>query len=156
MKIRVQTPNIFYKFCTLANFHNCLINKLKTSLQIPSNLVLNRNYGQFCVLSLLFPKYGNSAPDPKYFQKFCSILNFHNCLIDTLPKSPRSPANFVSNSNSHQFIDFAGREVGKVEQDILRYFCGSSNNFLLKHARDLIFSLQVVNMMTTKKYYGDF
>ena len=120
MEIRVQTSNIFYKFCTLANFHNCLINKLKTSLQIPSNLVLNRNYGQFCVLSLLFPKYGNSAADPKYFHQFCSILNYHNCHIDTLLESPRSPANFLSNSNSHQFINFTGRKRGRCN----RGFCG--------------------------------
>ena len=81
MKNRVQTPNIFYKFCTLANFHNCLINKLTTNLQIPSNFVLNRNYGQFCVLSPLFRKYGNSGPDHNFFQKFCSILNFIIALL---------------------------------------------------------------------------
>ena len=82
-------------------------------------------------------------------------IKFHKCLIDTLPNSPRSPANFVSNSNSHEFIDFAVRNR-KVEQRILRHFCGFSNNFLRKHARHLFFSLQVLSMMRTTKYYGCF
>ena len=138
METRVQTPNIFYKFCALANFHNCLINKLTTSLQKPSNLVLNRNYGQFCVLRPLLPKYGNSGPDHNFFSEMLLNIKFHNHLIDMLRKSPRSPANFVSNSISHQFIDFAV-QTGKVEQWILRYFCGISNSFLRKHTRDFIF-----------------
>ena len=38
----------------------------------------------------------------------------------------------------------------------VRYFLGLWNNFLLKHARDVIFSLQVVNMMETRNYYEEF
>ena len=103
----------------------------------------------------LFPKYGNSGPDHNFFSEMLLNIKFHNRLIDMLRKSPRSPANFASNSISHQFSDFAV-QTGKVEQWILRYFCGISNSFLRKHSRDFIFSLQLLNMITTKKYYGDF
>ena len=102
---------IYLEILRISKFSQyCLINTLITRLQPPPNFILNWNYDQFGVLSPLCPKYGNSGPGPQYFVKFCTLVNFHNCLINTLPKSPQSPANFVSNSNCFQFIDFAGKK----------------------------------------------
>ena len=66
----------FLKFCTLVNFHNCLMNTLPTSLQPPSNLVLNRNYvlwDLFLCFDPFIPKYSKLGPRPQIILEIVKI-----------------------------------------------------------------------------------
>ena len=149
MEIQVMTLTCFYKIYTLVNFRNSLIIALQTSHQPPSNLVSNWKYGQFCTFMLKIWKFGSKPP---IFSEILTLVNFHNCVISTLPNIHQPPVSIVSNSKYYQFYDFAGYSFGAF----LMYFQVFRNNILLKHATDLNFSLEVVHMMKSKMIMGIF
>ena len=99
-------------------------------------------------------KYGKSPPDPKYFWKICKLVIYRNCLIDTIPTSPQLLIKLLSTSNFGEIYDFCLFEIWKGHVTLKFHTCWKY--FLLKHGRNLIFSQQVVNMMTTKNYYQGF
>ena len=73
---------------------------------------------------------------------------YRNCLIDTIPTSPQSLIKLLSNSNFGEIYDFCLFEIWKGHVPVKFHTCWKY--FLLKHGRNLIFSQQVVNIMTKK------
>ena len=117
------------------------INHLPTSFQ-------TENKASFVFLC---SKYGNSAPNPKYFLKFSLQSIFIIALSARFQISINHLPVLCLTQNITNFMILRGSHSGH-----LLCFHIFGNNILLKHATDLKFSLQVVNMLTMKNYYGDF
>ena len=127
------------------------MNVLQTNHQPPSHLVSNWKYDQFCAFTLLCPKYGNSTPNPQYFQKFSLLSNFIIALSARFQIAINHLPGFFLTQNITNFVI-----LRVIHSGHFLYFHVFRNNILLKHAAHWNFSLQVVNMMTKKNYCRDF